>query len=462
MVTKVVLYSMNYSEGLLRELPYVKYYGERGFSHLSALREPDTRVVLITSYPPEPRIIDWHLGDLFGLDDEQRAATKERLVLLSPESRAPVPLDVLVLDDPALLRRLREETADTDAVLVNFASSANSDRLAKELGLPLEEGPFELSRHWGDKASGRALFAAEGIPAPRGESHLLTTMEEVVEAAMALVTGPQAADRVVVKLNDAGWGDGLGNVVFDGKRLRDTHDLFSSVESMLQGWPNIVREVAAGGAIVEEYYLNRTRSPSGQARIDRDGTVHVVSTHEQYTVADQYLGCDFPADDDLRPGMHDALVKVGRRLAESGVRGTFGVDFIGLDDGALLATEINLRKVGPSHAVAYAEAVVGSRVGPDGNLRFDGRPVYFSHRRIYQPERLRGLDPEAALQALAGEGLLYDHRTGTGAVLHILGGLAPVGYTESTCFGSTPAEATQLGERVLATLVRAAARTPPG
>ncbi len=458
MVTKVVLYSTNYTEGLLRELPYVTFYGERGFSHLSSLRDPDTRVVLITPEPPDSYIIDWHLRDLFGLDCEHYRSARERLTLLSPECREPVPLDTLVLHDPDLVCRLKEETRGRKGVLVNFASSATSDRLAQQLDLPLEEGPFRRSRQWGDKASSKALFESEAIPAPRGGSEAFTSMEAITAAAMSLVTGETPAQRVVVKLNDAGWGNGLGNVVIDGKKLRDSKDVFSSVETIHQDWDDILAEIAAGGAIVEEYFADRIRSPSGQAHIDRAGDIQILSTHEQYTVVDQYLGCEFPADDQFRPGIHAALAKVGKKLSRNGVRGTFGVDFICLEDGSSLATEINLRKVGPTHAVAYAEAVVRRKIDPDGNLRVNGEAVYFSHRRVYQPQALRGLSPDAAVQGLLDDGLFYDPLTGKGTVLHILGALRPAGYVETTCFGRSRSEAVDIGNAARASLVRSAIR----
>lgn len=194
MVTKVALYSLNYTERLLRELPYVKFYGERALSHLSSLRDPNTRIVLITPEPPDPFVVDWHLRDLFGLDGKRYRSARERLTLLSPECRDPVPLDTLVLRDPGLLRTLREQTRGREGVLVNFASSATSDRLAQELHLPLEEGPFHRSRHWGDKSSSKVLFASAGIPAPKGGVEVLYSMEAVTAAAMSLVTGDTPAD----------------------------------------------------------------------------------------------------------------------------------------------------------------------------------------------------------------------------------------------------------------------------
>ncbi|MGH2733230.1 MAG: peptide ligase PGM1-related protein [Actinomycetota bacterium] len=447
---------MNYTEGLLRELPYVKFYGERSFPHLSSLREPDVRLILITLEPPDPSIIDWHLRDLYQLDEQQLRSARERLVLLSPESTKPLPLDALVMDDESILTRLREEARNQEAIIINFAPSATIDRLCRELDLPMEEGPFQVSRHWGDKSSGKEVFRAEAIRSPNGSPHILATIEEVRSAAVRLTTASPPAERVIIKLNDAGWGDGLGNVVIDAKRLRDTNDLSRSIESILQDWDHIVREIVACGAIVEEYFANRICSPSGQAYINPSGEVRVLSTHEQFVVADQYLGCEFPAHGEFRPRIHEVLTKVGSRLATNGVRGSFGVDFIGLEDGSLLATEINLRKVGPSHVVQYAESVLGSRVSGDGNLRVGGKAVHYSHRRIYQPQVLRGLKPGAAVRALALEDLCYNHAKGTGAILHILGALCPAGYVESTCFGFTPAEAMEIGNKVQAALLNAA------
>lgn len=269
-------------------------------------------------------------------------------------------------------------------------------------------------------------------------------MTDVTRSAKALATAAQPARRVIVKLNDASWGDAIGNAVVDCAKLRLSGDLSPSVEVMLQPWDDFAGEIAAGGAIVEEYLDDVVCSPSGQGYIHHDGSTTVSSTHEQITVDGQYLGCSFPGHLDFAPRVRAAVAEVGRTLQGYGVRGTFGVDFVGLANNDLLATEINVRKVGPSHAWAYARSVRGAELS------------HYVHRRFYEPSILIYLDPHSAVMALKERRLLYDRDTGQGALLHILGAVRTCGYVEMTCLADRPGDAERLDRRVQDALREAA------
>ena len=354
-----------------------------------------------------------------------------------------------MLDDAVLLARLKDviERATT-ARLMNFAPSPADERLAERLGLPVMEGPFAASQRWGGKSGSKQIFAASGIPCPRGELGTLHTVDDIGRAAMALAGTTSPARRVIVKLDDASWGDAIGNAVIDCDRIDDLGDLAGAVDTIHQPWDDFVHEVARSGAIVEEYLEDVACSPSGQGFVDADGRVSVSGTHEQITVDGQYLGCRFPGRPDFVSRVRAAVVEVGGALHARGVRGTFGVDFVGLRGGDLLATEINVRKIGPSHALAYARAV----------SRDDGGPGHYVHRRFYEPLELAALDPDAAVQALRDSGLLYDSETREGALLHILGALRTCGYVEITSIAQTQAAAEAVDRRVQAALLENARR----
>jgi len=85
--SRILLYSMDYSEGVFRGLPYLHHYVERSLCHLETLRNADIRLILITATPIDSYIFDYHFKDLYQMDDEQKCSAIKRLLLLSPQSK---------------------------------------------------------------------------------------------------------------------------------------------------------------------------------------------------------------------------------------------------------------------------------------------------------------------------------------------------------------------------------------
>ena len=111
------------------------------------------------------------------------------------------------------------------------------------------------------------------------------------------------------------------------------------------------------GGIVEERITGvALTSPSVQMRALPDGTVELLSTHDQLlggASGQKYLGCVFPADPGYAAAIAEPAMVIGRHLAELGVLGRFAVDFVVVQDetGAWTpyAIELNLRKGGTTH-----------------------------------------------------------------------------------------------------------------
>ncbi len=454
--TLILLPSMSYSEGLLDAVPYVRYFGERSLCDLPALRDPRMRVVLVTAEQIDPWIIDNVLVELSDADDHLKRDMCRRLTCVVPQAGGRSPLADAVLADPHAMQQLHDAVRHAgSAVLVNFAASAMTDELARRLGVPAEEGPADLADRWGTKAGSKALFHESGVPCARGGLDVVTSVAAAQEAAQRLARADPPPERVMVKLNASDWGDGLGNAVVRCSRLLETGDLQRSVETLLQPWDTYCRELQDGGAIVEEYVDAATCWPSAQGRVDGDGVLHLLAIHEQILVAGEYRGCAFPVRPDLAHPLADAMARIGATLVGHGVRGSFGVDFIAAN-GRIYATEVNLRKVGPSHVIATLHALFAQREGAPGNGGIIGLPVAYVHRRLYRPEVLKTLTPQSALTALRRNGLAYDPATRTGALLHIMGGLADAGYVETTTLATSMPFATALDEQVEAALCAAA------
>ena len=305
--TAIVIYSISYSDGVLRELPYVEYFYERCLSQLGRLTDSETRVVVVTPAPVDPVILNYHFSDILGLSGAARRSAVRRTLFLSPDSSDVGSLAERVLDDDRLLSRLLDErSAADDVTLVNFAASDAIAQLGTLLGIEVEEGPPELATRWGSKSGSKTAFERGGVPAAAGTADVLRSTAEVTSAALDLARRHDVS-RVVVKLDDAEWASGIGNAVVDIEQLRATQRLESAIVQILQPWDDFAAEVGRGGAIVEEYLRDVACTPSGQGYIEPDGNVRVVSTHDQHVVHDEYVGCVYPATSRWGTGIEVAL-----------------------------------------------------------------------------------------------------------------------------------------------------------
>ena len=115
------------------------------------------------------------------------------------------------------------------------------------------------------------------------------------------------------------------------------------------------------------------RSPSAQVDVLPDGSVRVLSTHEQILGGDNgqvYSGCRFPADPAYAARLGEHAVAVGRWLADRGARGRLGIDFLAVrhrGDWDVRALEVNLRKGGTTHPfTALRHLAPGATTRPPG------------------------------------------------------------------------------------------------
>ncbi|MDQ3761697.1 MAG: peptide ligase PGM1-related protein [Actinomycetota bacterium] len=447
--TRVVLYSLNYADRVLTEIPYVRYSGERSLCYLEDLRQDENNLIIITQAPVEPYALKYHYRDLYRFNDQQIKSANERLTLLSPRSHESLPLDALVLADDEIMCRLEEEVKlGREVSIANFSASPQVEQIASVLGANLDEPDSRLSSRWGGKYGGKEIFLRSGIAMPPGDAQLLMDEASVVAAIhqLALRDRPGPARKAMIKLNDSSWGGAIGNALIDCQRLVRTGDLRDSVELVGQPWNDFVQEISRGGAIVEEYIQDVTSSPSGIGQITADGSVRVRATHDQIVSSGQYWGCRFPASEKWRREIIQAIKQVGQTLAELGLRGTFGVDFVTSITGEIFAVELNLRKVGPSHVLNYVESLVGSPVDLHSMPQQEGSTVHYVHRRLLQPEILRGQQPRAVVERMRRAGLLYQHDTGEGVVLHMLGALSACGYVELTSITTSDEVANAISE----------------
>jgi hypothetical protein len=426
-------------------------YEERLLYMLLQLRQPDLRLVYVTSLPVEPAIIDYYLRFLPDPDDARR-----RLELLSIHDPEIKPLSQKLLRRPDALARLQELAGDPeDAYVISFNVTDFEQALAETLELPLFGAPPNLA--WlGSKTGSKRSARQAGTRVLEGIEDLWSLGD--VERGMELIRAHAPhAEAVVVKLNYGFAGQGNAIVELDApvRPLAQTRTVFCAPN---ENWTSFEAKIQADGAIVEELVRHEEMvSPSVQLRVIPGSPVEILSTHDQILSGPEghvYFGCRFPADPSYRLVIQEAAVKVGEVLAGHGVIGIFGIDFLvapGRRGNAVYVSEINLRMGGTTHPFWMARLATegiydqarGELVSPTGPKR------YVATDNLHQPG-LAGTTPEMVIQAIDRAGLGWNPATKTGAVLHLLGALGGYGKMGVTCIANSLGDADVLYEGVAA------------
>ena len=442
--------------------PLVPSYEERLLFLLLLLRQPHARLIYVTSQPVLPRLVDYFLGLVPGLDSP---ATRERLFMLSAVDPSPRPLTAKILDRPRLVDRIRRLIPDRDrAHLVPYTTSDLERQLAVDLGIPMY-GADPTRLHFGTKSGSRELFAQAGVPHPRGVERIHSFREAAVAVGRILDQHP-SCQQVVVKL-DASVG-GSGNGIADVRASDGVAVLEARLRNMSFEFPSMTSDefeqhLADEGGIVEERITGaEIRSPSVQLRVTPDGEVQLLSTHDQVlggAAGQSYEGCCFPADSAYAPAISQDALAVGKALAGAGVLGRFAVDFVvSRDEDATwrhYAIEVNLRKGGTTHPFLTLQLLTDGTYDGDRAVFTDegGHEKHYVASDHVDREDFRRLTPDDLFDAIESHlDLRWDAAHRRGVVFHMVSGLAVAGRLGLTAVGDSPADARLRYERALAAL----------
>lgn len=445
--TIVVCPSLSFPVAELRKITGIQHYEERLLFCVLFLENPGLEMVYLTSVPVDPAVVDYYLRWLPDPADARR-----RLQLLDVGDPGARPLTGKLLEHPELLGRIRAHVGDPQtSFILPFNVTPAEARLAEELGIPL----YGISPDMvalGSKSGARRVALEAGVTVFDGAGDLYS-LDEIEQAVDRLRATSPDVRAVVAKLNNG--FSGQGNVIIDAADLRSPLSSSPSVFCAAdESWETFAPKVAAEGAVVEELVrASGATSPSVQLRILAGGRHEVLSTHDQILGGpdDQvYLGCRFPAHADYRSQITDAAVRVARALAEHGVIGSFGIDFVVVPGRAVFFSEINLRLGGTTHPFLMARHITGGAYDQaTGQLFVDGAPRVYKASDNIKSERYLGLEPAKLIAAVDDAGLAYDPVTKVGATLHLLGAVPRYGKLGLVCIAASHAEADQLHDAVL-------------
>ena len=193
-------------------------------------------------------------------------------------------------------------------------------------------------------------------------------MDELIQNIIQLKLKYPNQKKVVIKLNEGVSGGGnailcLPDTDFattaETERVEIVRNNLEHLEFMVtcENWESFSEKILHTGAIVELWIEAKDlTSPSAQGIIKEDGTVQILSTHEQILErSNTYLGCSFPANVNYSKQIEHYSFLAGEVLSKKGARGRFALDFVTAPkatDGSqydVFAIEINLRMTGTTH-----------------------------------------------------------------------------------------------------------------
>jgi hypothetical protein len=422
---------------------------------LPLLLQPGTSLVYLTSATVSPMVADYWFGLMPGLDTGE---ARRRLTLLSADDQSPRPLAAKLLERPELLSRIRDLIPDPErAYLLPHHTNEFDHQVAAAVGIPMYGVRPDLAQRFGSKSGARAVFAACGVAHPAGVSGV-RNVDDVVRAICSLQAGGRQAVDMVLKRDTGGGGhaNAILSTAHTGTdaelhycvrvlRPDDRHTAPELFLSLLEQTGGVVEELIAGDDV---------RSPSAQLRISPAGKVEVLATHDQILAGatkQSYAGCRFPACSEYAGDIAHQAVKVGRSLAQSGVVGHVGIDFVVRRQCAweIFAVEINTRMTGTLHHAYTLRLLAGGRYDPqEGLFRTPGgTPRYYvGLDGVAAP---RGIGLEQLLDRARSGGVAWDPVRQTGVVFQTVSGLAVSGEVGVTAISSSPDEAEALLERTV-------------
>jgi len=462
--TVVVIPSLSLDRQVLEKVSGVHHYEERMLCLLLLLRMPRTQVIYVTSTQIPQVIIDYYLHLLPGIPGRH---ARRRLALVSCDDASPIPLTHKILERRRVLERLRQ-TIDypQSAHMTCFTVTELERRLALCLDLPIY-GCDPSLLHWGSKSGSRRIFREAEVDLPLGFEDLASAGEVARCLAELKVMKPELR-KAVVKLNEGFSGE--GNAVFDLTEAPTGAALLPWVRARLpqlafeargMTWDLYEEKLHSMGVIVEEFIPGDIkRSPSAQIRIDPAGRVDPISTHDQVLGGGNgqiFLGCRFPAHDQYRLDIQASGMKAARVLADKGVLGRFGVDFISVKQGDAwrhLAIEINLRKGGTTHPFQMLQFLTDGHYDSDTGrfLTSTGGPRCYYASDNLESERYRGLTPDDLIDIAVMNRLHFHAATGEGVAFHLIGALSEFGKLGVVCIGETQERADALYRRTVEVL----------
>jgi hypothetical protein len=444
---------------------------ERALFLLLLLRQPRLRMIYVTSQPVSESIIQYYLGLLPGVIPGHARA---RLTLAPVGDASAVPLSAKLLARPRFLREIRSLIPNpARSHLIPYNTTPLERDVALSLRIPMYGADPRLE-DLGSKTGCRRMFEELGVRCPVGAEDL-HTVDDIVAGVQSMRVRRPSLNQAIMKLNEGVSGAGNAMVDLDGLPAIGSADEASAIGERILGMQPEDESLAVDvylaafekhGGIVEERIAGvDLTSPSVQMRALPDGTVELLSTHDQVlggASGQKYLGCVFPANPAYAAAIAEPAMVIGRYLARLGVLGRFAVDFVVVQDDSgswvPYAIELNLRKGGTTHPFLTLQFLTdGTYDGERGVfLTPAGTPKYLVATDHFEDERLKALTVADLFDTVVRRGLHFDQARRTGVVFHMISCLTECGRIGMTAVGDNPDDAWRIYQEAEAVLLQEA------
>ncbi len=459
--TVVIIPSLSMDAEILAKISGHIHYEERLLCLLLLLRMPRTRVIYVTSTPIEEVIVDYYLHLIPGVTSMH---ARSRLTLLSCYDSSNKALTAKILAKPRLVAQIKSLLPEDHVAHISaFNVTPLEERLALELGIPLYGCPSDLS-HWGNKTGGRNIFKNSGVPVPPGFENIFTKAN-LVQALEDLKTIQPAIRKAVLKLNEGFSGDGNAIYTYDHKQTISVENIHQHIKTVATDMEIdlFFEKMSEMGGVLEAFVEGEIKtSPSVQCVINPLQEIEIVSTHDQILGGESgqvYLGACFPADPEYRKEIGALGHKVASYMANLGVLGRFGVDFVSIKKEGIwehYAIEINLRKGGTTHPYLMLQLLTNGRydyltgeyIMPNGQTR------YYMATDAMVFENFKKLTPSDLIDVAICNGLHFDGSTQEGVMFHLIGAIAEHGKLGILSIGSSPDRAEKIYHKTTALLLK--------
>lgn len=465
--------------------PGLNYYDMRPLAQILWAAEPGTNVIFVTAMPVDESMVQHILRSLPNADE-----VRKRVHFVSLNDGGSDFLSQKLLDDKhkGALRKIKQtmEHIGSPTVLLPYMGGPYEWQIAKELGIPdAVYAAHPTMFYWGTKSGGRKVFKA-ALKNYRGTKKVRIKLSEGSEdvynldaAALgveALLKKHPDAKKVAVKLNLGSSGEGniFPDVAGWGALSHEQRRrlLQEKLEEAKVGIPDetgkidtFAEIIAKEGAAIEQFIpgIERATFPSVQSEILPDGTVRILSSHEQILVdRNNYVGATLSADKRYRKAVERAAFEAAKQLAERGIVGRFGTDFAAVPqaDGTwdVYYIENNIRLTGTTHPLVAASGLTGASY-KGGKLRSSndkGAVRYKSNDHDVRPN-LTGLDVDGFLAHFdkpENQEVLFDPERRSGVLFHLLPAVKAAGNVGYTIIASSQKAVQAIQERLTASLNR--------
>ncbi|MGB0453239.1 MAG: hypothetical protein ACPGJV_05950 [Bacteriovoracaceae bacterium] len=436
----------------------IDFYEMRSLWQILYATKENINVLYLSSNPVETENVK-HLLSCVGVTDE----IKKRIQFFDLcDSQHQGPLSEKVMKSDKALQAIRNSIIRNASFLMPFTYSESEKKLAESLGIPVFGCHPDL-HYWQTKSGNKVVFNRAQIPHPDGQEDL-KSKEDILFALMNTWRRNPEVQIFLVKLDSGVSGEGNAKIQFD--TAFETFESWTLSEKLSYLESKLEQMKFQNQSITLESFLERFRaggivevflsgedfySPSAQGYITPRSEVRLLSTHNQ--ILDEsgmkYLGCVFPAGNDIRDSLSTYTKKIGQELAKEGIIGFFSVDFIVYKrDGKrhIKVIEVNIRQGGTTHPYQTTKLMTESKYDEDQGVLVDknGRAVYYNANDNFCRDEFKGKCPGDLLSYLSKHNIIFNKEKSSGAVFHMLNSFGVYGKLGYTVIGGSKDEVNRI------------------